>query len=331
MRRLTYPVTVPPFRRDGAENGRGVRGLYRFIWRVSRTDQLILCLITLVIIPVSTLPLELQRRITNEAIGGDDLHLLLVYGGLYLVVMVLQGWLKYALNMRRGRVVETVTLDLRQRIQAATLAGQGASAHERGTLVSMVAAEAEGVAGFVAESLSTPLLQGGTIVAVLGYLVWMQPLIASLAIVLYLPELILVPLGQRILNRLGALHVRLVRALGDTVVGETDAASLGARRFPLLAWRALVVRMASYRIKYFLTFLGNFLDAAGPLGVLVVGGWLVLQGQTTLGTLVVFITGFQKVGDPTDQLMTFYRTAQNARVRYDLLMDAVSTRLNGRA
>ena len=128
MRRLSYPVAVAPFRRDGADSGRGLRGLYRFIWRVSRTDQLVLCLITLLIIPVSTLPLELQRRITNEAIGGDDLNLLLVYGGLYLAVMLLQGGLKYALNMRRGRVVETVTLDLRQRIQAATLAGQGASA-----------------------------------------------------------------------------------------------------------------------------------------------------------------------------------------------------------
>ena len=55
---------------------------------------------------------------------------------------------------------------------AQDLAGDCASlGHHRGALVSMVAAEAEDVAGFVAESLSVPLLQGGTIIGVLAYLI----------------------------------------------------------------------------------------------------------------------------------------------------------------
>jgi ABC-type multidrug transport system fused ATPase/permease subunit len=203
---------------------------------------------------------------------------------------------------------------------APDLAGDCASlGHHRGALVSMVAAEAEDVAGFVAESLSVPLLQGGTIIGVLAYLIGVQPLIAALAILLYLPELVIIPWRQQVINRLGRLHVRHLRALGDMIVAERDPAPATARRFAALARRAFAIRMTTYRLNYLLTFLGNFLDAAGPLGVLVIGGWLVIRGQATLGTLVVFITAFQKVGDPIGQLMTYYRIAQNAAVKYGLL------------
>ena len=50
----------------------------------------------------------------------------------------------------------------------------------------------------------------------------------------------------------------------------------------------------------------------------------MIQGQTTVGGLLVFITGLQKVADPLDQLMTFYRTAQNAGVTYGLIRTATT-------
>ena len=195
-----------------------------------------------------------------------------------------------------------------------------------GLLVSMVAAEAEDVAGFVAESISVPLMQAGTIVAVLGYLVWVQPLIAALALLLYLPELVIVPLQQRTINRLGRLHTRIVRRLGIHLVREELAARSRAAvdGFDTLVDRAFDARLATYQLKYGLTFLGNLLDALGPLAVLGFGGWLVTQGQTSVGALLVFITGFQKVGDPLDQLMTFYRTTQNALVTYGLIAAALA-------
>src|SRR6478752_67720 len=114
-------------------------------------------------------------------------------------------------------------------------------------------------------------------------------------------------------------------------VTERGRDTPAARRFPLLAERALAARVATYRVKFFLTFLGNLLDAAGPLGVLVVGGWLVVQGRASMGALVVAITALQKVGDPLDQLMTYYRTAQNARVKYELLAAAVAGAATPRA
>ena len=90
-----------------------------------------------------------------------------------------------------------------------------------------------------------------------------------------------------------------------------------------IAASARRARVKIYRVKFALTALGNFVDAIGPLIVLSVGGWLVLQGKTEVGTLVVFISGFQKIAEPWDQLLTFYRTTSNARVKYKLIADAM--------
>ena len=251
-------------------------------------------------------------------------------------MLLVQGGLKYLINLRRGLIVEKAAREMRGRVHALTLHKPGSvrDPANAGLLVSMVAAEAEDVAGFVAESISVPLMQAGTIVAVLGYLIWVQPLIAALALVLYLPELVIVPWQQRTINRLGRLHTRIVRRLGIHLVREEMAARRAAvDGFDTLVDRAFDARLAAYQLKYGLTFLGNLLDALGPLAVLGFGGWLVTQGQTSVGALLVFITGFQKVGDPLDQLMTFYRTTQNALVTYGLIATtlAAADRLHGGA
>jgi ABC-type bacteriocin/lantibiotic exporter with double-glycine peptidase domain len=83
------------------------------------------------------------------------------------------------------------------------------------------------------------------------------------------------------------------------------------------------IRMLIYRKKYLLTFLGNFLDSLGPLVVLVVGGYLVMRGEANVSALVVFISGFQKISSPWDQLINFYRSVSNARVTYRLVAEAI--------
>jgi ABC-type bacteriocin/lantibiotic exporter with double-glycine peptidase domain len=189
----------------------------------------------------------------------------------------------------------------------------------------MVAAEAEDVGGFVGESISQPLLQGGTMMVVTGYLLWLDPLIASVAAVIYLPQIMIVPRVQAVINRLARQHARQVRQLGTQVVAQTASPQNGValRRFAHLAGLTRDTRLRVYYRKFFLTALGNFLDALGPLVILTVGGWLVINGKTDAATIVVFVSGFHKISDPWDQLVTFYRTASNARTKYALIRESV--------
>lgn len=309
--------------------------LYRFIWQVSRRDQILLSILTLIVAGLSMVPLELQRRIVNDALDAKDLRAVLLLCAAYLVVLVVQGSLKYWLNVARGGMVERVALDLRHlifgnlvNVPAGKLKSEAKNGSnvDRGAVVSMTSAEVEEVAGFVGDSISVPLLQAGTALGTLGYLFWVQPEIAAFAVVLFLPQVFLVPLGQRRINRWSANHARLLRKLGDVIV-STEKAKLprvnAKGRFNRLAASTRRARVKIYRVKFALTALGNLIDAIGPLIVLSVGGWLVLQGKTEIGTLVVFISGFQKIAEPWDQLLTFYRTTSNARVKYKLIADAM--------
>jgi ABC-type multidrug transport system fused ATPase/permease subunit len=304
------------------------RSLYRFIWETSGREQLQLCAFTAVVVALSMAPLELQRRIVDGAVAGHDIHLLAALGGLYLLLLVVQGGIKYVLNVSRGSVVELVTRTIRTTIIDRLALHEHATAKlpDGGTVVSMLAAEAEDVAGFVGESISTPFLQGGSALVVLGYLAWVQPLIAAFAVIVYLPQFIVVPRVQHRINRYARLHAMLVRRLGNRFLHEDGTAhhahqDIQARRagFKRLIDRTYTSRIRLYRAKFFLTAFSNFLDALGPLAVLLVGGLLVIGGTTQIGTLVVFISGFQRIADPWDQLITFYRSVAIAHVKYDLI------------
>ena len=307
------------------------QSLYQYIWRSSRRQQVWLVLLTLLVAPMSMIPLELQRRIVDDAIHNQDLNYMLLLCGLYLVALLVQGGLKYLLNVYRGSLVERIALQLRGHIFN-SLVDEPLRRHERGAatdkgaVVSMTSSEVEEVAGFVGDSISFPLLQAGTAFGTLGYLFWVQPEIAAFAVALFVPQILIVPMGQRRINRWAAIHARLLRKLGGVIV-SAEKTTLSAkhleRRFAKLSRGARTTRVLVYRVKFFLTFLGNFVDALGPLIVLSVGGWLVLNGKAEISTLVVFISGFQKVAEPWDQLLTFYRTTSNARTKYRLIVDTL--------
>lgn len=317
--------------------------LYRYIWLISRNGQIRICLLIAFISPLSAVPLELQRRIVEQAVGDRSVWLLMMLGLAYLGVVLVQGGLKFRLNLAKGRVLEEVTRDLRRRILAreaklpaspplpALSPAQSPAAHHRpvheGTVVSVIAAESEDIGGFASESLAVPLLQIGSIAWVAGYLVWVEPAIAGLAFLVYAPQAVIVPYVQGIINQLARTKTSLVRQLGrDALAAEKRAGIPGIRtrrHAARLVERIFGVRLRIYRRKFFLTFLGNFLDSLGPIIVLVVGGWMVIQERTDISTLVVFISGFQRLSDPWDQLITFYRSVSNARVTYGLVVEAL--------
>lgn len=309
--------------------------LYSYVWQISREAQIRICLLVAVVAPLTAVPLELQRQIVDHAVASHEVWLLAAFGAAYLAVILVQGGLKYLLNLGKGRVLEMVSRDLRRRIlerrRELSSPDQGTaptSPVDSGTTVSILAAETEDIGGFASESLVTPLLQVSTILWVFGYLVWVEPLIAGLAILVYAPQVFLVPRVQAIVNRLARRRIALVRRLGRLAVDlesipEAQRPGWWVRSF-LLTEHIFKTRILIYRYKYFLTFLGNLLDALGPLIVLVVGGYLVIKDQTNVSTFVVFISGFQKLADPWDQLINFYRSVSNARVSYSLVFQALA-------
>jgi len=272
--------------------------------------------------PLSLVPLELQRQIVDHALVERKLDLLAMLGGAYLAIIVLQGGLKFLLNMLKGTATETIARDLRRKIMGGLVREKKPDARPNaGTIVSMLAAETENVSGFAGDALAVPLLSAGTVFYVAGYLLWVEPAIAVLAVVVYFPQVVIVPATQRTINRLARLRIQLVRNLSHLATRLFRRSIDHRERIPgrFLINRMYQVRIWIYFRKYLLAGLGNFLDNMGTLIVLMVGGYLVIQGKTQVGTLVVFISGLSKIADPWDQIINFYREVSNTAVMFDMI------------
>ncbi len=294
------------------------RHLYTYVCKISWSQQLRLCLLTVFVFPLSLAPLELQRRIVDDAIANGLTGLLITFGALYLAALLLHGGLKYARNVYQNRVAEGVIRLLRRRIVHHDSFG---AESDSGTKQSIIAAEAEKVGAFVGESISFPLLQAGVVLSIAGYMLIIEPLVAAIAIAFFVPSLIIVPFLQQKVNTLAEKRTTKTRTLGEKLIEDEE---IDADNADGLIETIYGLRLRIFYLKYFMKFLNNLIGHLGPLSVLMVGGWLVIQGETEIGTIVAFISGYERMINPARDLLNFYRRLSAMRVQYRLVREAAS-------
>ena len=96
-----------------------MRDFYRYIWKVSGRHQVFLSLLAVALFVVQLAPLELQRRIINGATQHAEYSAIAVLCFIYFFVVLVQGGLKYALNLYRGSVSEAANKRLRLEVNPA--------------------------------------------------------------------------------------------------------------------------------------------------------------------------------------------------------------------
>lgn len=298
------------------------QSLLRYVWRMSGWHQAAVCSLGFLVAALSMAPLELQRRIVNRAIGEGDIALLAWLGGLYLGVVVVQGALKYLLRIYQGWLGESAVRYCRghlARIRECRAGAQDDSGN--GQAVSVIGPELDKLGGFVGEGLSQPVVNVGMLTAILGYMLAVDTVVALISLCFLLPQVALVPAMQRVINRMIEERVALMRRLGDTVAeigaGQDDDA-LSRRLTPRID-KIYANRIRIFIFKFALKALVNLLNALAPLSVLVVGGYFVIQGETTIGVLVAFLSGFERLAAPLRELLAYYRIAAQASVQHRMI------------
>jgi ABC-type multidrug transport system fused ATPase/permease subunit len=334
MMETSAPAFRVPLREDvpeaasspGSQPRASARSLYAYIWETSRRQQIIICVLTMAISPLPMAYLELQRRIVDDALTSRNLHLLALLGVIYLGVISVKSGLKYALNMTKGMAVEHVARDIRKRVltKASTRAGEDHTADITGATGFHAVGRNRGHEWICRRCLRRPAAQRRD-----------NPLCRGLP-----------PVGAAGDRRVGNPHLfpadpdRAVYAAQDQPPGSAahpvDAlsrhlATLRAHPRPSaqpIGWlyidRLYRVRIWLYLRKFLISELGNFLASTGPLIVLTVGGYLVITGRTEVGTLVVFISGLQRISDPWDELVNFYRAVSNTTVLFAMIREKLS-------
>jgi ABC-type multidrug transport system fused ATPase/permease subunit len=316
------PAAVDRGRPNPEADQTPARSLGRYVWLMSGRRQVTLALLACVAAGLGLAPLELQRRMVDHAIAEGDAALLGTLASLYAAALLAHQGVKYLLATRQAWVAERAAAYSRRHLLALRERASPDAAGD-GEMVAILNAEVDKLSGFVGAGPSGATANAATLGAVLVYLTVLDPRIAGLALALLLPQAALAPLVQRRLNRLVDRRLRMLRRLGDIVSRNDGAAD------PTIE-RILRNRLSYARLKAGLKATLNLMNRGAPLVILGFGGWLAIEGETTLGVLLAFVSGFDRISAPVRDLIGFYREAAQAAVQHRLIADWMR-RLEARA
>lgn len=298
-------------------------GAFGYAWQTSGRCQIWLAALAILLFVLTMGPLELQRRIVNSALESGAMDRVAWLCAAYAAFVLGAGGIKLGFNMFRGWISENAVRDLRRRVYAHAAECEDCSdPKQEGTGISIILAEAEPVGGFVGTSISEPLMQIGTLVTVFAYMVVLQPWMATLSLILFSVQVLFIPRLQRAINRRAAGRIEVMRELSAAMLSDFAPGPTPASRRHAFAGRIdriFGLNMQIYGLKFSMNFLMNLTHHFGIIGVLLVGGWYVLQGQVEVGTVVAFISGLKQINDPWGDLVDYFRELTVTQVKYRLI------------
>ena len=145
----------------------------------------------------------------------DQIPYLLVLCCMFLVLVLINGWFKLHLNVKKGQVGERMLRRLRYQLYERVLRFplHHFDRTATGQVIAMMTGELEPVGGFIGEAFALPISQGGTLLTIFVFMFVQDPMLGAAAVAFYPLQGYLIPKMQRIIRRLGRERVRKVRVL----------------------------------------------------------------------------------------------------------------------
>jgi putative ABC transport system ATP-binding protein len=324
-------------------------GIFGYIQRFSRAQQILLLIMTACSFPFLYLSYQVPKEIIDKAIGGKDpsnvqfpkevfgfefgqLPYLYTLCAVFLALVFINGGFKYFINVYRGVIGERLLRRLRYTlIERVTrfplLHFQNVS---QGEVVSMVTKETEPLGSFMGDAISMPAFQGGTALTILVFMFMQDWVLGLAAISLYPMQMYFIPKLQRqvnLMNKERVLHVRkLSDRVGELVSGVHEVHAHDTTQYELADFGGRLgtifnIRYEIYRKKFFIKFVNNFLDKLTPFFFYAVGGVLVIEGELSFGALVAILAAYKDLSAPWKELLRYYQRMEDARIRYSQLTE----------
>jgi len=330
--------------------------LFAYILKYSKRQQIVLTLLCLSSFPFYYLSLDLPKTIINDAISGvnfpvalsfelagfnfnfgefEQVPYLLVLCSLFLLLVLVNSGFKLVINIYRGvlgeRMLRRLRLQLIERIMKFPLARFRNTS--QGELVSMVNQETEPLGGFIGESFSLPIYQGGLLITILVFMFVQDWKLGLAAIALYPVQAWLIPKLQRqvnLLNQQRTMRMRkLAENLGEMVSGineihSNDNQTFFKDHFSKLLGRVFNIRVQIFKKKFFIKFLNNAIAQLTPFLFFLIGGLLVIRGDLSVGALVAALAAYKDLSPPWKELLSWYQAQADARLKFTVLTEQFS-------
>ena len=334
LRRL-LPQTGP----DGLDPS-----IYGYILHYSLPEQLYLVVVTLLSFPFLYYSLDLPKLIVNRAISGkefpqpflgmefDQIPYLLILCCIFLGLVLINGWFKLHLNVKKGQVGERMLRRLRYQLYERVLRFplHHFDRTATGQVIAMMTGELEPVGGFIGDAFALPISQGGTLLTIFVFMFVQDPMLGAAAVAFYPLQGYLIPKMQRIIRRLGRERVRKVRVLSDRIAetiaarGEIRANDSAVYQLADISNRLgeiYDIRFEIYNRKFFVKFVNNLIGNLTPFLFFVIGGYFVIKGQLSWGALVAVLAAYKELSSPWKELLDFYQNQQDVAIKYEQVVE----------
>jgi ABC-type multidrug transport system fused ATPase/permease subunit len=284
--------------------------------------------------PFLYMSFEVPKQIINNAIhvshfpiyvlgvGLSQLHALLALSVGYLLVVGIVGFLKYIINIRKGKFGETVLKRLR--FLGYRECSKRSKKTDFGEVIPILTHEMEAIGTFAGDAFVLPILQGGIFVTVVTFM-FMQDIILGFAALALLPvQLIIIPPMQRKVNGLTRDQAHEMRKFGG-IVGSTGEAQTKASGSSLLdrerkvsqsLEKIKVIRDNLFQKKFLMKSLNNFIGHLTPFFFYMISGYLVVLGDLTFGSLVGVLAAYKDLAPSLKELFKYYQREQDVLIRY---------------
>ncbi|MBT5808831.1 MAG: ATP-binding cassette domain-containing protein, partial [Rhodospirillaceae bacterium] len=328
------------------------KSIFKYILRYSAPQQIYLLCVILAFYPFLFVSLDLPKIIVNRAIkpnaGGDifeapifgyeiefdvsQLTFLLILSFTYLALVFITGGFKYYISVFKGRMGERLLRRLRYQLYSRIL--RFPIPHfkkvSQGELIPMITAEVEPLGGFIGIAFADPLFFGGQLALIIGYIMLQDWKLGLAAAALIPVQGFIIPKLQKKVNALGKQRVQNVRRLSDHLgesvsgIGEIhahDTSNLELARFANRLGGIYLIRYEIYRRKFFVKFLNNFIDKLTPFFFFSIGGFLVIEGELTVGALVAVLNAYKDLASPWKELLAWYQQKEDVRIKYEQVVE----------
>jgi ABC-type multidrug transport system fused ATPase/permease subunit len=308
------------------------KSLVSWVFSQNRWLQLLLVITAVIAALANVLPLEMQKRIVNDAINLRKFDLLVFYCGIYLAAVVLASTLKYAINILQTIIGQRTIADMRKALYAhmLTMPLHFYRRTQPGLVVAALSTELATAGDFVGMAIAIPVTNLLMLFVFGVYLFWLNPLLAAMTLSIYPVVLLLVPVLQKRVNMYNRKRVdagrKLSSKVGESVAGIDEIQANGAFSIESKKFENLVNNLRKIRIiwnlyRYGVKAVNSLFTNFSRFFVFALGGYLALNGRLELGALVAFLSAQEKLYDPWKEMIRFYQAYQTATVTYSRTME----------
>jgi ATP-binding cassette, subfamily B, multidrug efflux pump len=335
QRTRTGATAEPPLFRFGpgprpmgkVERAKDTRGTVRRLWAYLARQRRALIITAVLVLATTALnvvgPFLLALAIDRYVATGDTAGLLRI-SLLMLLVYALTSlftWLQsYIMTGAAQRTVQALREDLFARLQKLPL--RFFDTRQHGDLMSRLTNDVESVNQVLADGVVQIVSGVLGMIGVAAVMLWINPLltlisVGSVTVMTLVLNRWVAPRTRTGFRRQQAALGTLNGLIEETITGQRVVKAFGREESVGAQFAAAnqELRAAATRAQTVAGFVGPMMNAVGNLSLAIVGGvggWLVLQGTATVGTIAAFITYTRQFGRPLNELANLYNAIQGA-------------------